>query len=172
MSFTGTLDQLRRSVAVRLSLWFTVLFAVGFTAVFAFLYVLLGRQLEAREVEALRLRLQQYADIYEARGVRGLELRIDEDSAGPHVRSLFVRLVSPRGDVVWASVPPDWIVDMQAVAIMGRARDQRRGADSLSSPAGGWTDAAPATTPGATPATPHRLVVRGAVLMGTLSVTP
>jgi len=109
MSFTGTLDQLRRSVAVRLSLWFTVLFAVGFTAVFALLYVLLGRQLEAREVEALRLRMQQYADIYEARGVRGLEARIDEDSAGPHVRSLFVRLVSPRGDVVWASVPPDWI---------------------------------------------------------------
>jgi hypothetical protein len=89
MSSTGTLSQLRRSVAVRLSLWFTVLFAIGFTAVFALLYVLLGRQLEARESEALQLRLRQYADIYEARGVQGLDERIDEDSAAPHVRSLF-----------------------------------------------------------------------------------
>ena len=117
MSSTDKLE-LRRSVALRLSLWFTVLFAVGFTAVFGFLYFLLGRQLEARESEALRLRLQQYADIYEANGVHGLAERIDEDSAAPHVRSLFVRLISPRGDVVWARVPPDWIdQDAKRVAV-------------------------------------------------------
>jgi signal transduction histidine kinase len=118
MSSTGTLNQLRRSVAVRLSVWFTVLFAIGFTAVFALLYVLLGRQLEARESEALQLRLRQYADIYEARGVHGLDERIDEDSAAPHVRSLFVRLIAPRGDVVWGRVPPDWIEqDAKRVAV-------------------------------------------------------
>ena len=118
MSSTGTLDQLRRSVAVRLSLWFTALFAIGFTAVFALLYVLLGRQLEARESEALQLRLRQYADIYEARGVQGLDERIEEDSAAPHVRSLFVRLIARRGDVVWARVPPDWIdQDAKRVAV-------------------------------------------------------
>jgi signal transduction histidine kinase len=118
MSFTGTLNQLRRSVAVRLSLWFTALFAIGFIAVFGLLYVLLGRQLEAREVESLRLRLQQYADIYEARGVRGLDERIDEDSASPHVRSLYARLLSPRGDVLWGRVPPDWIdQDERRVAV-------------------------------------------------------
>jgi len=118
MSFTATLDSLRRSVAVRLSLWFTLLFAIGFTAVFALLYVLLGRQLEAREAESLRLRLQQYADIYEARGVRGLNERFEEDSASPHVRSLFVRLLSARGDVVWGRVPPDWIdQDSRRVAV-------------------------------------------------------
>jgi signal transduction histidine kinase len=118
MSFTGTLDQLRRSVAVRLSLWFTVLFAIGFTAIFALLYVLLGRQLEARESEALQLRLRQYAGIYEASGVQGLGERIDEDSATPHVRSLFVRLISQSGNVVWARVPPDWIdQDVKRVAV-------------------------------------------------------
>jgi signal transduction histidine kinase len=103
---------------VRLSLWFTALFAIGFTAVFALLYVLLGRQLEARESEALQLRLRQYADIYEARGVQGLDERIAEDSAAPHVRSLFVRLIASRGDVVWARVPPDWIdQDAKRVAV-------------------------------------------------------
>jgi signal transduction histidine kinase len=101
-------DHLRRSVAVRLSVWFAVLFAVGFSAIFGLLYWLLGRQLEQREHEALRLRLQQYSDVYTARGLRGLQERVAEDSYAPNVRSLFIRLISSRG-VVWASVPPDWI---------------------------------------------------------------
>jgi signal transduction histidine kinase len=118
MSSTGKFNQLRRSVALRLSIWFTALFAIGFTAIFVLLYFLLGRQLETRESEALRLRQRQYADIYEAGGLPALRERIDEDSAAPHVRSLFVRLISPRGDVVWGRVPPDWIdQDARRVAV-------------------------------------------------------
>ncbi len=108
------------------------------------------------------------ADIVTVMGTNIIDLR-DLPASAP--ATITIDGLTTMGTTV-IRVPPDWIVDMQAVAIMGRARDQRRGADSLSSPAGGWTDAAPATTPGATPATPHRLVVRGAVLMGTLSVTP
>lgn len=103
------LEWLRRSLALRLSVWFAVLFAAGFTATFFLLYVLLGRQLESRDFEALRLRIGQYADIYEARGLIGLRERITEDSEAPHVRSLFVRLVGPGGNLVWGKVPPDWI---------------------------------------------------------------
>ena len=118
MFSTGPLNRLRRSIAVRLSVWFAVLFAAGFSAIFFLLYVLLGRQLEARDFEALRLRLQQYADIYEARGLRGMRERIQEDSEAPHVRTLFVRLVAPGGALVWARVPPDWIEqDARQVAV-------------------------------------------------------
>ncbi len=125
-SCMATLERLRRSVALRLSLWFTFLFAAGFTAVFALLYYLLGSSLEARELDALRLRWQQYADIYEAHGVRGLNQRIDEDSDAPHVRSLYARLLSPHGDVLWGRVPPDWI-----------EQDERR--VTIPDGWGGWT---------------------------------
>jgi signal transduction histidine kinase len=95
-----------------------VLFAAGFTAIFFLLYVLLGRQLESREVESLKLRLQQYSDIYEARGLVGMRERIAEDSEAPNVRSLFVRLVGPRGNAVWGKIPPDWIdQDARRVAV-------------------------------------------------------
>lgn len=118
MFSTGPLNRLRRSIAVRLSIWFAVLFAAGFSALFFLLYVLLGRQLELRDFEALRLRLQQYSDIYEARGLRGMRDRIQEDSTAPHVRTLFVRLIAPDGDLVWARVPPDWIEhDARQVAV-------------------------------------------------------
>jgi signal transduction histidine kinase len=118
MSLKTPFNRLRRSLALRLSLWFALLFALGFTAIFVLLYWTLGRELETRDYEALQLRLQQYTDIYEANGLQGLRERVAEDSQGPHVRSLFIRLVGPNGGSVWGKIPPDWIEsDVQRVAV-------------------------------------------------------
>lgn len=113
-----TIHRLRRSLAVRLSVWFAALFAVGFSAIFGLLYWTLARQLERRDLEALELRLQQYADIYAADGLEGLRQRVAEDSQGERVRSLFIRIVGRGGDAVWGKIPPDWIeADAQQVAV-------------------------------------------------------
>jgi len=69
-------DRLRRSIAVRLSVWFAALFAISFSAIFGLLYWSLGRQLETRDNEALQLRLEQYAEIYAASGLDGLRARV------------------------------------------------------------------------------------------------
>ncbi len=112
------LDRLRRSLAVRLSLWFALLFTAGFTAIFALLYWTLARSLDTRDAEALQLRLQQYADIYAASGLDGLRERVGEDSQAPHVRSLFIRIVGPTGNAVWGKIPPDWIAaDVQRIEV-------------------------------------------------------
>lgn len=118
MSSRPAFERTHRSVALRLSVWFATLFAVGFTAIFALLYWLLARSLEASEYEALQLRLRQYASIYELSGVRGLQQRVAEDSEAPNVRSLFIRLSGPRGDAVWGKIPPDWIeADVRRVTV-------------------------------------------------------
>jgi signal transduction histidine kinase len=111
-------DGLQRSLAARLSVWFALVFTAGFSAIFGLLYWTLARQLEARDIEALQLRSQQYAEIYAASGLTGLRERVAEDSQGPHVRSLFIRLVGRGGDAVWGKIPPDWIeADAKAVAV-------------------------------------------------------
>jgi Signal transduction histidine kinase len=108
----------RRSLAVRLSLWFAAMFTAGFTAIFGLLYWSLGRELERQEAEALELRLQQYADIFTASGLNGLRQRVAEDSASPRVRSLFIRLIGPRGDAIWGLIPPGWIEeDARRIAV-------------------------------------------------------
>ena len=118
MSSKTRVDRWRRSLAVRLSVWFAALFAIGFSAIFGLLYWSLGRQLETRDQEALQLRLQQYADIYAASGLTGLRARVAEDSEGPHVRSLFIRLVGRGGEAVWGKIPPDWIeADARQVSV-------------------------------------------------------
>ena len=55
------IDQVRRSLAWRFSLWFAGWFTVGFVAIFALLYWLLGQQIEERDYEDLQQRLQQYS---------------------------------------------------------------------------------------------------------------
>jgi len=103
------LNRLRRSVALRLSLWFAGLFTVGFSAIFALLYFTLARELEARDGEALQLRLAQYAGLYASGGLDGLRARVSEDSQLPNVKTLFIRMVGTNGSVVWGKVPQDWI---------------------------------------------------------------
>jgi signal transduction histidine kinase len=118
MSLRTPVDRLRRSLAVRLSIWFAALFAVGFSAIFGLLYWTLGRQLEARDNLALQLRLEQYAQIYAMAGLNGLAGRVAEDSESPHVRSLFIRLIDRRGETLWVISPPGWIeADARRVAV-------------------------------------------------------
>jgi signal transduction histidine kinase len=103
------LDAWRRSLAVRMSGLFALVFAVGFGAIFALLYWSLARELVARDLESLQLRLAQYMEIYQVSGLNGLRERVAEDSEAPHVRSLFIRIVGPGGNAVWGKIPPDWI---------------------------------------------------------------
>lgn len=126
MFLNAPLDRLRRSLALRLSLWFAALFTVGFTAIFALLYWTLARQLETRDYESLQLRLQQYSDIYAASGLYGLRQRVAEDSEAPHVRSLFIRIVSTDGSSVWGKIPPDWIAsDVQRIEMPFGSAERR-----------------------------------------------
>lgn len=129
MSSKPLVERIRLSLAARLSVWFAVVFAVGFSAIFGLLYWTLGRKLEARDNEALQLRLQQYAEIYSASGLDGLRARVAEDSEGPHVRSLFIRLVGRGGQLVWGKIPPDWIeADAERISVpdgWGGSRQQQ-----------------------------------------------
>jgi len=102
-------SRLGRSLALRLGLWHAGLFGLGAAAVFAAVYLLLARALDAREREALEVRAAEYADAFEQGGVPAVRGLLDRESSEPHVRSLFVRIVGPGGDVTFAKVPDNWI---------------------------------------------------------------
>ena len=69
MSSKRERSWLGRSLALRLGLWHAVLFGVGTALVFAAVYILLARALDAREREALEVRAAEYADAFETGGV-------------------------------------------------------------------------------------------------------
>jgi len=77
--------------------------------VLAAVYFLLARALDRQERAALEVRTAEYADAFEAGGVAAMRALIESESQQPHVRSLFVRIVGPGGEVTFARVPQNWI---------------------------------------------------------------
>lgn len=86
-----------------------MLFGAAAAAMFVTVYLFLERTLEAREREALELRAEEYANAFENAGVGAVRNLLDQEQEVTHVRSLFVRIVGPGGEVTFAKVPDNWI---------------------------------------------------------------
>ena len=110
-------SRIGRSLALRLGLWHAALFGAGAAVVFGAVYFLLARTLDAREREALEIRVAEYADAFAAGGVPAVRGLLESEREAPHVRSLFVRIVGAGGDVTFAKVPEDWVADDTQVMV-------------------------------------------------------
>jgi len=102
------LEAFRQSLAMRLAALYAAVFAAGAAALFGVLYWVLADSLEARERAAVELRAEEYARAYGRGGPAALRERLNTDTS-PEVRSLFVRLLGPGGETVFATVPSDWV---------------------------------------------------------------
>jgi heavy metal sensor kinase len=117
MSSRAEVFRPKRSLALRLGLWHAVLFSVAVAVVLVAVYFLLARALDAQEREALQVRAAEYAEAFAVGGVPAVRSLLESEQEAPHVRSLFVRIVGPGGDVTFAKVPEDWVADDTQVLV-------------------------------------------------------
>jgi signal transduction histidine kinase len=101
-------ESFRHSLAFRLALQYSLVFALGAAVLFGVVYWRLADALEERERLAVEQRVESLARAYERGGVPGLRGELARE-ASPEVRSFFVRVLGTDGETVFASVPPDWI---------------------------------------------------------------
>src|SRR5437762_3436912 len=101
--FSGLLDRLRRNIALRLSLWYALVFTLSGLVLLTLAYYLLAAALGSKDREVLEAKLKEAATVYEAAGVGGLRNWVQNQPPQ------FVRLFDVFGNHVWASVPPDWV---------------------------------------------------------------
>lgn len=101
-------EKLSRSLALRLSLQYALVFALSAGLLFSALYWRLADSLEQRDQELVEQHASRFAEAAQVGGVEGLSTMI-HDSLAPEVRSLFVRLISPDNVAVFVLAPPDWI---------------------------------------------------------------
>jgi len=59
---------LLKRVSVRLSLWYTLLFAASTAVVLVLVYYLVAQELERKEEEVIRARAKEYASLFQTRG--------------------------------------------------------------------------------------------------------
>lgn len=107
-----------RSLAVRLTALFGVLFAAGAAILFGLLYWRLATTLEAREHADVVRRTEVYATAYDFGGLTAVRAQLANDQDDPGVRSLFVRIVGRTGQTNFAKVPPEWVAEQSGALLL------------------------------------------------------
>lgn len=101
-------NRVRQSLAFRLAVQNTLVFALVSALVFSVLYWLLAGAWDARERAALDRRAQDFSAAYETGGAAGVVSRITTDPSS-EVGPLFVRITRPDGLIVFTKWPDDWV---------------------------------------------------------------
>src|SRR5690349_18209706 len=106
--YSGLVDSLRRNIAVRLSLWYAVIFSLSGLALLAFAYYLLAAAIGSKDREVLEARWKELDAVYQAGGVRAL--RAWWENEPPQVQqTLLVRVVNVFDVEEFVRWPEDWV---------------------------------------------------------------
>ncbi len=98
-----------RSVTVRLSLWYALIFTLSAGILFVLLYYLLAAALERKDHEVIETRLKACAAIYENGGLSALQEFVQRSAEAERTRAFFVRVANPAGNALLLNVPQDWV---------------------------------------------------------------
>lgn len=101
-------ERFRYALALRLALWYGVLFMVSSTVLVGLTYVALARSLEAQDRQVIESMLARYATEYDTGGLAALDraIRVDR-GAGRHER-LLVRVVGRSAEATYFNIPAGW----------------------------------------------------------------
>lgn len=106
--FSGLLNPLRRNIAVRLSLWYALIFSLCGVALLVFAYYMLAAAIGSKDREVLEARWKEVAAVYQGGGIGAL--RAWWDNEPPQVQhTLLVRLVDVFDVVEFVRWPEDWV---------------------------------------------------------------
>lgn len=109
---SGLFERLRNALAIRLSLWFALVFSASGAALFAGLYWFLTIRLDEREQRVVGAKLQAYSEAYARGGAGFLSTVVRRDAASPGAEPLLVQIRRRSGPDVLIYAPEQW-VDLQ-----------------------------------------------------------
>lgn len=117
---------LQRTLGLRLSLWYAAIFVVSTLVLVALTYALLASSLAQRDHDIIRATVREYASRYELGGLLALQRAVELEERTSNQERLFVRVIGPGADAVFARMPPRWRGYAQQE--LGDAAGESRGA--------------------------------------------
>ncbi len=102
------LEHIRRSLALRLNLWYAVVFIVSAAVLFLLTYALLFAATGQKDRELVDSQLKEYAAVHAERGARGLGQYIQQTTRDP-ARTPIVRITARRGPSLLVAAPTGWV---------------------------------------------------------------
>src|SRR5262245_58289211 len=100
--------SLRRTLGLRLSVWYASVFIISTVALVAVTYALLASSLAQRDHDIIRATLREYASRYELGGLAALSRAVElEERTGDQER-LFVRVLGRGAEATFMRDPQAW----------------------------------------------------------------
>jgi len=102
------LSRARRTIGLRLTLWYLVVFAISSGMFFALSYASLTRSLHRQDREVIQAELEDYVTKYQEGGVDKLRKEMEENKVEEHVSGedfFLVRLTGPGERTVFLNIP-------------------------------------------------------------------
>jgi signal transduction histidine kinase len=99
---------LQRTLGLRLSVWYAAIFVVSTLVLVALTYALLASSLAQRDHDIIRATVREYASRYELGGLLALRRAVELEERTGNRERLFVRVIGPGADAVFARMPPHW----------------------------------------------------------------
>ena len=100
--------NLLRSFAVRLSLWYALIFAISTAALLVLVYYLVAHEFQGKDQEIILAKLKEYAALYQAGGADALTAVALQENNPADEKSFYVNLVSPHFSQP-IIVPDEWL---------------------------------------------------------------
>lgn len=99
---------LQRTLGLRLSVWYASVFVISTLVLVVLTYALLASSLVQRDHDIIRATVREYASRYELGGLLALQRAVElEERTGDEER-LFVRVIGPGADALFARMPQGW----------------------------------------------------------------
>jgi len=123
---------MRRTLGLRLSLWYAAVFIIGIIALAGLTYALLASSLAQRDHDIIYATLREYASRYELGGLPALQRAVELEQRTGDQERLYVRLLGPGAEAVFTRSPQGWgryaqenLDDAQSGATETVAHDRR-----------------------------------------------
>ena len=101
-------STLQRTLGLRLSVWYAAIFVVSTLVLVGLTYALLASSLKQRDHDIIRATVREYASRYELGGLLALQRAVELEERTGNRERLFVRVIGPRADALFARMPPRW----------------------------------------------------------------
>jgi signal transduction histidine kinase len=101
-------STLRRTLGLRLSVWYAGVFILSTLALVSISYALLSSSLAQRDHDIIRATVREYASRYELGGIAALQRAVELEQRTGTEEQLYVRLVGRDADAVFVRSPQAW----------------------------------------------------------------
>ena len=102
------MNTLRRTLGLRLSVWYSTVFILSTLALVGITYALLSSSLAQRDHDIIRATLREYSSRYELGGLPALQRAVELEERTGTEEQLYVRVIGRGADAVFVRSPQAW----------------------------------------------------------------